>query len=136
MNPPDAWLEPKGVQVLAGLALSMQESQLSVTYSSHDNHARSVLKCVEERCDWSWATRARTASACRRALRRLRPMSQRSGFGVRRVEVLGQHIEDPASGSLALGPLLQRFAEAAFPRPQEDVADQQGLHIVREMLRR
>ena len=77
------------------------------------------------------------------------------------MEVLGQHIEgtlalerppfggcsfiaaalerplkhrDPGA-EMSVKPLLQRLAEAAFPRPQEDVADQQGLHIVREMLR-
>eukprot|EP00913_Durusdinium_trenchii_P009375 g8811.t1 len=53
-------------------------------------------------------------------------------YGIRRVEVLGHHIG--TSSSLSIGSLLTRLAEASFPSPQE-LADQQGLRIVTEMLK-
>ncbi|CAJ1393759.1 unnamed protein product [Effrenium voratum] len=55
----------------------------------------------------------------------------KKSYGIRRVEVLGSHLE----GGLSTGAsdLLHRLAEASFPRTQE-LADQQGLHLVQELL--
>lgn len=56
----------------------------------------------------------------------------KKSYGIRRVEVLGHYIEDPSDESSTVG-LLTRLAEASFPSPQE-LADQQGLRLVKEML--